>query len=163
MSRLRDWFGGRSEAGLRRVSIERARAVGRASHRQPLPQAGEKILVAGVGAVLTTLLLGVGAGLSLAGWFGLLALVCLAIVLFESYLVDFRREALSSLSRVIALLVLGGEIIFDFAFALLVGVLIGTYSSIYVASPLVLRLNKGQRPRSANAESKAPAPEQQAS
>jgi len=58
---------------------------------------------------------------------------------------------------------LGGEIIFDFAFALLVGVLIGTYSSIYVASPLVLRLNKGQRPRSANAESKAPAPEQQAS
>ncbi|MED6334424.1 MAG: HDIG domain-containing metalloprotein [Planctomycetota bacterium] len=111
MSRLRDWFGGRSEAGLRRVSIERARAVGRASHRQPLPQAGEKILVAGVGAVLTTLLLGVGAGLSLAGWFGLLALVCLAIVLFESYLLDFRREALSSLSRVIALLVLLGLVL----------------------------------------------------
>jgi len=31
-----------------------------------------------------------------------------------------------------------GEIIFDFAFALLVGVFIGTYSSIYVASPLLL-------------------------
>jgi preprotein translocase subunit SecF len=69
----------------------------------------------------------------------------------------------TTLLVVTALLVLGGEIIFDFAFALLVGVLIGTYSSIYVASPLVLRLNKGQRPRSANAESKAPAPEQQAS
>jgi len=68
----------------------------------------------------------------------------------------------TTLLVVTALLVLGGEIIFDFAFALLVGVLIGTYSSIYVASPLVLRLNKGQRPRSANAESK-PAPEQQAS
>jgi preprotein translocase subunit SecF len=69
----------------------------------------------------------------------------------------------TTLLVVTALLVLGGEIIFDFAFALLVGVLIGTYSSIYVASPLVLRLNKGQPPRSANAESKAPAPEQQAS
>ena len=69
----------------------------------------------------------------------------------------------TTLLVVTALLVLGSEIFFDFAFALLVGVLIGTYSSIYVASPLVLRLNKGQRPRSANAESKAPAPEQQAS
>jgi preprotein translocase subunit SecF len=39
---------------------------------------------------------------------------------------------------VIALFVLGGGIIHDFSFALLVGVLIGTYSSIYVASPILL-------------------------
>jgi len=39
---------------------------------------------------------------------------------------------------VIALFVLGGGIIHDFAFALLVGILIGTYSSIYVASPILL-------------------------
>ncbi len=39
---------------------------------------------------------------------------------------------------VMALFLLGGDIIHDFAFALLVGVLIGTYSSIYVASPIVL-------------------------
>jgi len=39
---------------------------------------------------------------------------------------------------VMALFFLGGDIIHDFAFALLVGVLIGTYSSIYVASPIVL-------------------------
>ena len=31
----------------------------------------------------------------------------------------------------------GGEVIHDFAFALLVGVLVGTYSSIFVASPIV--------------------------
>jgi preprotein translocase subunit SecF len=35
---------------------------------------------------------------------------------------------------------LGGEIIHGFAFALLVGVIIGTYSSIYVASIAVLML-----------------------
>jgi preprotein translocase subunit SecF len=38
----------------------------------------------------------------------------------------------------VALFVLGGDIIHDFAFALLVGVIIGTYSSVYVASPIVL-------------------------
>jgi preprotein translocase subunit SecF len=40
----------------------------------------------------------------------------------------------------IALALLGGEIIHNFAIALLVGVVIGTYSSIYVASPIVLAL-----------------------
>ncbi len=39
-----------------------------------------------------------------------------------------------------ALLVLGGEIIFGFAMALLVGVLVGTYSSIFVASASSLAL-----------------------
>ncbi|MDQ7090630.1 MAG: protein translocase subunit SecF [Methylococcales bacterium] len=39
-----------------------------------------------------------------------------------------------------ALAVLGGEIIHNFAIALLVGVGIGTYSSIFIASPVVLSL-----------------------
>jgi preprotein translocase subunit SecF len=39
---------------------------------------------------------------------------------------------------VMALFILGGEIIRDFAFAMLVGVVVGTYSSIYVASSIVL-------------------------
>lgn len=39
---------------------------------------------------------------------------------------------------VTALYALGGEIIKDFAFAILVGVVVGTYSSIYVASSIVL-------------------------
>lgn len=40
----------------------------------------------------------------------------------------------------VALAVLGGEIIQNFALALLIGIGIGTYSSIYVASPVVLAL-----------------------
>jgi preprotein translocase subunit SecF len=39
---------------------------------------------------------------------------------------------------VAALYFMGGVVIHDFAFALLVGVITGTYSSIYVASPLLL-------------------------
>jgi len=48
----------------------------------------------------------------------------------------------TTLLVVLALFLLGGEIIHDFAFALLVGVLIGTYSSIYVASPVAVFLTK---------------------
>ncbi|MBI5815981.1 MAG: protein translocase subunit SecF [Nitrospinae bacterium] len=39
---------------------------------------------------------------------------------------------------VVALFFLGGEVIHDFAFALMVGIVVGTYSSIYVASPIIL-------------------------
>jgi len=37
---------------------------------------------------------------------------------------------------------LGGGIIHDFAFAMIVGVLVGTYSSIYVASPIIIALQE---------------------
>ena len=53
------------------------------------------------------------------------------------------RTLMTSLTTalvLIALAVLGGEIIQNFAIALLIGVGIGTYSSIYVASPIVLAL-----------------------
>jgi preprotein translocase subunit SecF len=46
--------------------------------------------------------------------------------------------SLTTLVVVASLFALGGGIIHDFSFALLVGVLIGTYSSIYVASPILL-------------------------
>ncbi len=46
--------------------------------------------------------------------------------------------SVTTLVVVITLFVLGGGIIHDFAFALIVGILIGTYSSIYVASPILL-------------------------
>ena len=39
---------------------------------------------------------------------------------------------------VLSLFVLGGEVIHDFSFAMLVGVVFGTYSSVYVASGLAL-------------------------
>ena len=41
---------------------------------------------------------------------------------------------------VLALFILGGGVIHDFALALLVGVFVGTYSSIFVASPILLAL-----------------------
>jgi preprotein translocase subunit SecF len=48
---------------------------------------------------------------------------------------------------VVALFFLGGDIIHDFAFAMLLGVLVGTYSSIYVASPIVLTWEERARKR----------------
>ena len=39
---------------------------------------------------------------------------------------------------VLALFFLGGEIIHDFAFALVVGILVGTYSSIFIASVFLI-------------------------
>ena len=46
--------------------------------------------------------------------------------------------SLTTLVVVVILFVLGGGIIHDFAFALIVGIFVGTYSSIYVASPILL-------------------------
>jgi SecD/SecF fusion protein len=40
----------------------------------------------------------------------------------------------------------GGGVINDFAFTFLVGIIIGTYSSIYIASVIVLKWHKGERP-----------------
>ncbi len=45
-----------------------------------------------------------------------------------------------------ALYVFGGGVINDFAFTFLIGILTGTYSSIYIASALVLWWHKGDRP-----------------
>jgi preprotein translocase subunit SecF len=44
----------------------------------------------------------------------------------------------TTLVVVLSLYFLGGAVIADFALALLIGVLVGTYSSIYVASPILL-------------------------
>jgi preprotein translocase subunit SecF len=48
---------------------------------------------------------------------------------------------------VLALFFLGGEIIHGFAFTLLVGVIVGTYSSVYIASPIVLYMDLKPRAR----------------
>ena len=53
------------------------------------------------------------------------------------------RTVLTSGTTLLALLCLfflGGDVIRPFAFAMLIGVLVGTYSSIYIASPLLLLL-----------------------
>jgi preprotein translocase SecF subunit len=46
----------------------------------------------------------------------------------------------------LSLYLFGGGAINDFAFAFLAGIITGTYSSIYMASALVLWWHKGQRP-----------------
>lgn len=58
---------------------------------------------------------------------------------------SLSRTILTSLTTflvVLALFVLGGDIIHDFAFAMLIGLVIGTYSSVFVASPVVMAMNK---------------------
>lgn len=58
------------------------------------------------------------------------------------------RTIITSLTVVLviaALLFIGGKVLFDFSLALLIGVLIGTYSSIFVASPLIYLWRKKLR------------------
>jgi preprotein translocase subunit SecF len=52
---------------------------------------------------------------------------------------------------VLALLLFGGEVLFGFSLALVIGILIGTYSSIAIAAPILVayqdwRIEKGKRP-----------------
>jgi preprotein translocase SecF subunit len=50
------------------------------------------------------------------------------------------RTIITSVTTLLALLsifILGGEILRGFSFAMILGVLIGTYSSIFVASPML--------------------------
>jgi len=46
----------------------------------------------------------------------------------------------------LSLYLFGGGVINDFAFTFLVGIVVGTYSSIYIASVIVLWWHKGERP-----------------
>jgi preprotein translocase subunit SecF len=48
----------------------------------------------------------------------------------------------TTLVVVISLYVFGGDVINTFAFVLLIGILVGTYSSIFVASPVALAMNR---------------------
>ena len=51
----------------------------------------------------------------------------------------------TTLFVVLALFVFGGGVIHDFALALLIGIVVGTYSSIYIASPILLLLDKKKK------------------
>ncbi|MDR7129968.1 SecD/SecF fusion protein [Algoriphagus sp. 4150] len=48
----------------------------------------------------------------------------------------------TTLIVVVVLLIFGGEVLRGFSFALFIGVLVGTYSSIYIATPIVVDLMK---------------------
>ena len=60
---------------------------------------------------------------------------------------SLSRTVITSVTTFIVVLVLwlfGGEVINLFAFAMMVGVIVGTYSSIFVACPFVVRLHAGK-------------------
>ena len=64
------------------------------------------------------------------------------------------RTVLTSLTTFLAVLsifVFGGGIIQNFAFAMLVGIIVGTYSSIYIASPIVIAMDRYLKGRQASA------------
>ncbi|UCC79613.1 MAG: protein translocase subunit SecF [Candidatus Zixiibacteriota bacterium] len=46
--------------------------------------------------------------------------------------------SITTLSVVLTIMVFGGEVLFDFALALAMGILVGTYSSVFVASPVLV-------------------------
>ena len=68
------------------------------------------------------------------------------------------RTIITSLTTfvvVLSLYIFGGSVIHDFAFAILVGVVVGTYSSIFVASPLMVEhFNKKEKKMGARGKKK---------
>jgi SecD/SecF fusion protein len=54
------------------------------------------------------------------------------------------NTGLGAMFILVSLVALGGDTLTDFALALLVGILVGTYSSVFVAAPLVVRLERGR-------------------
>jgi len=58
------------------------------------------------------------------------------------------RTIITSFTTLLALLsifIFGGAILKGFSFAMILGVIIGTYSSIYIANPILIRLNVSQK------------------
>lgn len=58
---------------------------------------------------------------------------------------SLSRTIITSLTTFVVVFILwlyGGEVIHNFAFAMIIGVIVGTYSSIYIASPIVVRLHR---------------------
>ncbi len=80
----------------------------------------------------------------------------LAGIINESITRTLSRTTLTSLTTffvVLTLYIFGGEIINSFSFTLLVGVIVGTYSSIFIASPILMWLGfdvKGFRAKEAD-------------
>jgi preprotein translocase subunit SecF len=57
--------------------------------------------------------------------------------------------ASATMMAVLGLYFLGGGVISEIAFTLIVGIVIGTYSSVYVAAPLILVMEKFKGPQAA--------------
>ena len=53
--------------------------------------------------------------------------------------------SITTLLALVSIFVFGGAILKGFSFAMILGVIIGTYSSIYIANPILVRLNVSQK------------------
>ena len=63
----------------------------------------------------------------------------------ESLNNTISRTLITSVTTLIVVIILflfGGAVLKGFSFALLVGILVGTYSSIFIATPIVIDLKK---------------------
>lgn len=71
------------------------------------------------------------------------------VVLFNSAINNtMNRTIITSGTTMIVVLILllfGGEVLRGFSFALFVGIIIGTYSSVFIAAPVVIDLNRRKR------------------
>ncbi len=56
--------------------------------------------------------------------------------------------SVTTLLALVALFIFGGAVIQGFVFAMIWGVIVGTYSSIFIAAPLLIVLGLGDRHRS---------------
>ena len=55
--------------------------------------------------------------------------------------------SVSTMLPLVSLLIFGGPVLRDFSLILIVGILIGTYSSIYIVAPLVVFVDEWSRRR----------------
>jgi preprotein translocase subunit SecF len=72
----------------------------------------------------------------------------LASLMSDSVSQTLSRTILTSMTVfiiVLCLYLMGGDVIHGFAFAMLIGVITGTYSSIYIAAPFVLIFHKNKK------------------
>jgi len=53
--------------------------------------------------------------------------------------------SITTLLALVSIFIFGGAILKGFSFAMILGVIIGTYSSIYIANPILVRLNVSQK------------------
>ena len=68
-----------------------------------------------------------------------------SVIVNNSINESLSRTVITSLTTFVVVFILwvfGGEVIHNFAFAMIVGVIVGTYSSIYIASTLVIYLHE---------------------
>jgi len=73
--------------------------------------------------------------------------VALEEIVNDSLNYTLRRTMLTSISTglpVLVMLIFGGEALQDFSLALLIGIIFGTYSSVYIASPIMMMLQPKQ-------------------